>query len=82
MKYLLIYHKDDNDGIISGALINKWLKFTYKEDANITLCSSTYSELSELWESGEVANFWHKEYDYVINNDGSIEELESKLSEI
>ena len=33
MKYLLIYHKDDNDGIISGALINKWLKFTYKEDA-------------------------------------------------
>ena len=32
MKYLLIYHKEDNDGIISGALINKWLKFTYKED--------------------------------------------------
>ena len=38
-KYRLIYDKEDNDGIISGALINKWLKFTYKEDANVTLCS-------------------------------------------
>lgn len=76
-KYLLIYHKEDNDGIISGALINKWLKFTYKEDANITLCPSTYSELSELWESGEVANFWHNEYDYVIMTDLSFNEIKA-----
>ena len=75
MRYLLIYHKDDNDGLISGALINKWLKFTYKEDANITLCPSTYSELSELWESGEVANSWNNEYDYIIMTDLSFNEV-------
>ena len=74
-KYLLIYHKDDNDGLISGALINKWLKFTYKEDADITLCPSTYSELSELWESGEVANSWNNEYDYIIMTDLSFNEV-------
>ena len=75
MKYLLIYHKDDNDGLISGALINKWLKFTYKEDADITLCPSTYSELSELWESREVANSWNNEYDYIIMTDLSFNEV-------
>ena len=75
MKYLLIYHKEDNDGLISGALINKWLKFTYKEDADITLYPSTYSELSELWESGEVSNFWHNEYDYIIITDLSFNEI-------
>ena len=75
MRYLLIYHKDDNDGLISGALINKWLKFTYKEDADITLCPSTYSELSELWESGEVANSWNNEYDYIIMTDLSFNEV-------
>ena len=74
-KYLLIYHKDDNDGLISGALINKWLKFTYKEDADITLCPSTYSELSELWGSGEVANSWNNEYDYIIMTDLSFNEV-------
>lgn len=75
MRYLLIYHKDDNDGLISGALINKWLKFTYKEDADITLCPSTYSELSELWESGEVANSWNNKYDYIIMTDLSFNEV-------
>lgn len=75
MRYLLIYHKDDNDGLISGALINKWLKFTYKKDADITLYSSTYSELSELWESGEVANSWNNEYDYIIMTDLSFNEV-------
>lgn len=75
MRYLLIYHKDDNDGLISGALINKWLKFTYKKDADITLCPSTYSELSEIWESGEVANSWHNKYDYVIMTDLSFNEV-------
>ena len=75
MRYLLIYHKDDNDGLISGALINKWLKFIYKEDADITLCPSTYSELSELWESGEVANSWNNEYDYIIMTDLSFNEV-------
>ena len=75
MRYLLIYHKDDNDGLISGALINKWLKFTYKKDADITLCPSTYSELFELWESGEVANSWNNEYDYIIMTDLSFNEV-------
>ena len=75
MRYLLIYHKDDNDGLISGALINKWLKFTYKKDTDITLCPSTYSELSELWESGEVANSWNNEYDYIIMTDLSFNEV-------
>lgn len=75
MRYLLIYHKDDNDGLISGALINKWLKFTYKKDADITLYPSTYSELSELWESGEVANSWNNEYDYIIMTDLSFNEV-------
>ena len=75
MRYLLIYHKDDNDGLISGAIINKWLKFTYKKDADITLCPSTYSELSELWESGEVANSWNNEYDYIIMTDLSFNEV-------
>lgn len=75
MRYLLIYHKDDNDGLISGALINKWLKFTYKKDADITLYPSTYSELSELWESGEVANSWNNKYDYIIMTDLSFNEV-------
>ena len=52
-KVLIVYHKDDNDGVFSGALIYKYLtKYMYDgiliKKENITLLPADYNMLDEL----------------------------------
>ena len=45
-KYLIIYHKEDNDGVFSGAIIYDYLKTELKvDDAQIKLFGSEYNIL-------------------------------------
>ena len=64
-KYLIIYHKEDNDGVFSGALAYNYAK-EYLGKTDIVLFGTEYNELNKLWTSGEVYNW---EYDNIIMTD-------------
>lgn len=64
-KYLIIYHKEDNDGVFSGALAYNYVK-EYLGKTDIVLFGTEYNELNKLWTSGEVYNW---EYDNIIMTD-------------
>ena len=64
-EYLIIYHKEDNDGVFSGALIYNYIK-EYLGKNDIELFGTEYNELNNLWASGEVENW---EYDNIIMTD-------------
>lgn len=64
-KYLIIYHKEDNDGVFSGALAYNYVK-EYLGKTDIVLLGTEYNELNKLWTSGEVYNW---EYDNIIMTD-------------
>ena len=61
---LLIYHKEDNDGVFSGALIYNYFKEHLKEN-NIQLFGTDYNELNKLWENKEVYN-WLWDFNKII----------------
>ena len=46
-KYLLIYHKEDNDGVCSAAIVANQIKKMNKEDYNLTYFPATYKLLSD-----------------------------------
>ena len=64
-EYLIIYHKEDNDGVFSGALAYNYVK-EYLGKTDIVLFGTEYNELNKLWTSGEVKNW---EYDNIIMTD-------------
>lgn len=73
MKYLLVYHKEDNDGVMSAALIKKYLLDNHK-DVEISLFGANYVDLINLWENGDIEN-WHDNYDFIIMTDLSFNEI-------
>ena len=72
-EYLIIYHKEDNDGVFSGALAYNYIK-EYLGKNNIVLFGTEYNELNKLWSSGEVENW---EYDNIIMTDVSFNDHEA-----
>lgn len=71
-KLLLVYHKEDNDGVFSAALIVNYFlnlsdgaKFTMDD---IELLGVDYNELMKEWNSGE-AKEWPEKYENVIMTD-------------
>ena len=72
-KSLLVYHKEDNDGVFSAALIVSYLcnlsdeKYKYDFD-DIELLGLDYNELMEKWNSGEVKE-WPEKYENVFMTD-------------
>ena len=44
-KYLLIYHKEDNDGVFSGALFYNFLKKTFGENIEISTFPADYKDM-------------------------------------
>lgn len=68
-KYLIIYHKEDNDGVFSGAIIYDYLKTELKvDDAQIKLFGSEYNELANFAKSNNPEEL-HKEYNSIIMTD-------------
>lgn len=71
-KSLLVYHKEDNDGVFSAAMImlhlfnlDKNLQF---DADDIELLGTDYNELMEKWKSGEVKE-WPEKYEMVFMTD-------------
>ena len=68
-KYLIIYHKEDNDGVFSGAIIYDYLKTELKvDDAQIKLFGSEYNELANFAKCNNPEEL-HKEYNSIIMTD-------------
>lgn len=69
-KTLLVYHKEDNDGVFSAALIINYLFNTidnFKWD-NIELLGTNYNELTEKCKNGEVIK-WSDKYEMIFMTD-------------
>lgn len=68
-KYLIIYHKEDNDGVFSGAIIYDYLKTELKAtDDQIKLFGSEYNELANFAKCNTPEEL-HKEYSSIIMTD-------------
>ena len=69
-KYLIIYHKEDNDGLFSGALMKLYLvnKLNVDED-NIDLLPSTYGTLDEFKKAYSNIDDLKALYDNIIMTD-------------
>lgn len=78
-KYLIIYHKEDNDGVFSAAIIKRYLIETHGIDESfIHLLPSTYSSLSTLskeHDKPECLNNWDENYTHVFIVDISFNEI-------
>lgn len=78
MKYQIVYHKEDNDGVMSGALIKYYLINVMKvKESDIHLYGATYADLSFQWNTGNVSNWWHNDYDYIIMTDISFNDIDA-----
>lgn len=65
MKYLIIYHKEDNDGVFSAALMARYITKDLQENLdNIHFFEADYNELNNITQ--ENINSWKETYDFVI----------------
>jgi oligoribonuclease NrnB/cAMP/cGMP phosphodiesterase (DHH superfamily) len=78
-EYLIIYHKEDNDGVFSAAIIKRYLMETINVDKDcIDLFPSTYASLSELIKNEdepEHPSNWNTNYEHVFMVDISFNEV-------
>lgn len=67
--FLIVYHKEDNDGVMSCALMLKYLleEMNASRD-NITLLGANYNDLYDLVDSGEI-DTWKDKYTHVTLTD-------------
>ena len=68
-KYLIIYHQEDNDGVLSAALMKHYLLEELEVDkTDIDVLPSTYNSLSKIQESGTYKK-WPSEYSHIVMTD-------------
>lgn len=84
MKYLLIYHKEDNDGVFSGALFYDYLVNVMSVDkSDIRLFPADYNDLKKFAESHKNVDNLQKEYEHVVMTDISFtEDYMAKLHKV
>lgn len=63
--YLVVYHKEDNDGVMSCALAVKFIKMQNK---TYDLLGVNYNDLAKLWDACTVQH-WHENYENLIMTD-------------
>ena len=78
-KFLLIYHKEDNDGVISAALLYDWIlnKLNISKE-NIDLLPADYNILSkfaEAYSGEEQLKELHENYDTIVMTDISFNNI-------
>lgn len=78
-RVLIIYHKEDNDGVFSCAIIYDYLKRTYNNIYIDTLPATynTFKEIDDL-----TLEVWEKDYDHIIMTDISDSIILKKLHNI
>lgn len=68
-KYLIIYHQEDNDGVLSAALMKHYLLEELEVDkTDIDVLPSTYNSLSKIQEKGTYKK-WPSEYSHIVMTD-------------
>ena len=68
-KYLLIYHKEDNDGVFSGALFYNYLKKTFGENIEISTFPADYKDMRYFENKYEDLKELHSLYTDIILTD-------------
>ena len=58
---LVIYHREDNDGVCSAAIVSQFLKTFDNPDVNVQFFGSNYAGLSEIWKEHVDALLAHDE---------------------
>lgn len=87
-KVLIIYHKEDNDGVCSAAIMSSFLKKYCVEEPEIEFFGCNYAELSKIWNvyrdslkdgrSSSTELFrWYTQFDKVFMVDVSFNEAEA-----
>ena len=66
-RYLIIYHREDNDGLFSAAICENYIRKTNADDVKIDKLPSDYVSLSDIKKS-EVDK-WDEKYNSVIMTD-------------
>jgi len=74
MKYLIIYHKEDNDGVFSGALFSVFIKHEYK-DADVELYGADYNDMNQFMKDWPNPKPLHNIFDYIIMTDISFNDI-------
>ena len=69
-KILLIYHREDNDGVFSAAIASTYIERNIK-DAEVALLPADYNFLSTWQKDNEDVQELHSKYDIVIMTDVS-----------
>ena len=75
---LLIYHKEDNDGVVSGALLYDWINKELKVNSeNIDLLPADYNILNNFSKAYNQDNLFelHEKYDTIIMCDISFNNM-------
>lgn len=87
---LVIYHREDNDGVCSAAIVSQFLKIFGDPEVNVKFFGCNYAELSTVWQEhistnaikdGEVArdrmNKWVSSFDHIYMVDISFNEADA-----
>ena len=61
-RYLIIYHREDNDGLFSAAICENYIRKTNADDVKIDKLPSDYVSLSDIKKSD--VDKWDKKYGY------------------
>ena len=72
MKVLIIYHKEDNDGVFSAAIAAEYVRMQ-NEDAKIDFIPADYAILAKV--SPAMVSHWATTYDSVIMTDVSFNDV-------
>ena len=74
LKYLIVYHKEDNDGVLSAAIFMDYLIKKSVDSTDINMCGYTYGELMN-----EDINKWNQIYDHIIMLDISFNDYKKMI---
>lgn len=70
MKYLIIYHREDNDGLFSAAIINEYISRRSNGKDEVEFYGATYDEVTKFDDNS--FDYWNRTFDTVIMTDISI----------
>jgi oligoribonuclease NrnB/cAMP/cGMP phosphodiesterase (DHH superfamily) len=79
-KYLLIYHKEDNDGVCSAAMVANRIIKQNKDNFNLIYFPATYKLLTDLYQKGnDYLNEYFDNYTHIIMCDISFNEYKGMV---
>lgn len=75
-KYLIIYHKEDNDGVFSASIMIDYLISTFGDTVTIDTLGGDYNMLSNLYKDN-IIDEWKEKYNIVVMTDISFDNIKA-----